>query len=162
MATYCAWCGDYCGQRYYYVANGTKMGWFCSNRCISECPYGCGTPQGADCFITTAVCDILGKADDCDELTTLRDFRDSYMLTNRTRSGLVDLYYETAPSIAQRMLESGTRDEEAARLYNAHIRPAVDAIKAGHNEEGMRIYTEMMASFGVKSRWQCTAVNKDS
>ena len=31
------------------------------------------------CFLTTAVCEYLGKADDCEELTTLRDYRDQWL-----------------------------------------------------------------------------------
>ena len=32
------------------------------------------------CFITTAVCQELGKPDDCEELTAFRAFRDGYLL----------------------------------------------------------------------------------
>jgi hypothetical protein len=44
------------------------------------------------CFITTAVCHILGQPDDCQILNTLRRFRDEKLLTNNY-AFLVDDYY---------------------------------------------------------------------
>lgn len=150
MADYCAWCGDYCGQRLYYTMDGVKMGWFCSSRCVAECPYGCGHNQGADCFITTAICDILGKADDCVELETLRGFRDTYMMEDDQRRALVDLYYEEAPAIAQTLRESPDKNAKAEALLRDFITPAVKAVEAEQREDAMAIYTAMMSHFGVK------------
>ena len=43
------------------------------------------------CFLTTAVCEYLGKADDCEELTTLRAYRDEWLAK---QSGGVELIEE--------------------------------------------------------------------
>jgi hypothetical protein len=147
---HCSWCGGYCNSTWWRMEDGYKMGHFCSRRCTDTASHGVGTIlESPACFITTAICDILGKADDCDELQTLRQFRNTYMLSDTERRGLVDLYYETAPAIAKRMRENDDRHQEATSLYDEHIAPAVDAIKAGRDEEGMRIYSAMMARYGV-------------
>ena len=36
--------------------------------------------RGIFCYITTAVCRSMDKADNCYELTTLREYRDGYLL----------------------------------------------------------------------------------
>lgn len=41
------------------------------------------------CYITTAVCDGLGKPDDCYELTLLRDYRDNYLVKSEEGASLV-------------------------------------------------------------------------
>jgi hypothetical protein len=63
---------------------GTIWGWICS----------C-------CFLTTAVCSKDGRGDDCEELRTLRRFRDEYLLGSGdpSRKKDVDDYYRMAPGI---------------------------------------------------------------
>lgn len=53
------------------------------------------------CYITTAVCKSLGKADDCYELETLRNYRDQYLMEERHGVELVKEYYNTAPTIVK-------------------------------------------------------------
>lgn len=51
------------------------------------------------CFITTAVCEFEGKADDCEELQAFRSFRDGYLSAQPDGSALIDEYYRIAPLI---------------------------------------------------------------
>ena len=51
------------------------------------------------CFLTTACCQHKGLADGCDELQTLRAFRDSYMRPREDLRGLVQEYCRVAPDI---------------------------------------------------------------
>lgn len=101
------------------------------------------------CFITTAVCSILGKSDDCFELETLRSFRDKYMMTEPNRRELVHKYYRTAPAISYRLETSEDKKEEANYLLNNFISPACAAIESNDNQKAMNIYTDMMSYFGV-------------
>lgn len=56
-----------------------------------------GLDQG--CYITTAICEASGKADDCYELTILRKFRDEWLAKQPDGMYLINEYYETAPQI---------------------------------------------------------------
>ena len=55
-----------------------------------------GEPSGGGCFIATAA---YGSYLDS-HVETLRDFRDSYMLTNPVGSSLISIYYKLSPPIA--------------------------------------------------------------
>ena len=55
-------------------------------------------PQPSNgCFLTTAACEHRGLADDCVELQTLRQLRDSWM--NKIFPEDIDAYYAIAPTI---------------------------------------------------------------
>lgn len=93
------------------------------------------------CFITTAICEQDGKADDCDELQTLRSFRDVYMLGNSDGIKLVREYYAKAPAI---VLAIKARPDAAwcfEHLKTRYLFPAIAAVKAGDNEQALKLYT---------------------
>jgi hypothetical protein len=56
-----------------------------------------GEPSGGGCFIATAA---YGSYLDSN-VQTLRDFRDSYMVTNPVGAKLVSLYYRLSPPLAE-------------------------------------------------------------
>lgn len=102
--------------------------------------------SGGGCFITTAVCKELQLADDCYELVTLRDFRDSYMLANAEGKELVEEYYATAPSIVAALGSSRDPNVRTAiyRDFNINfIKPAILAIEAKDYPAAQRIYTAL-------------------
>ena len=101
------------------------------------------------CFMTTAICHILGYEDNCDELEILRGYRDEYMLSSPELVSYVKAYYNSAPSIVKRMWENSNRVEEAKYLKTTFINPAVEAIKSGDNILALKIYEEMMNSYDV-------------
>jgi len=103
---------------------------------------GSSSDSSSGCFITTAVCRHKYKADDCDELTTLRTFRDTYMRSTDELRWYVDLYYRDAPGICKAI--NAMKDDQRNAIYAAFdedfIQPAVIAIKAGDNERAFNIY----------------------
>lgn len=64
---------------------------------------------GRGCFLTSACVNYLGKADDCEELTALRAFRDEYMGNTPEGKALVKEYYEVAPKIVEAIDASSDR-----------------------------------------------------
>jgi len=66
------------------------------------------------CYITTAICEASGKADDCYELTILRKFRDEWLAKQPDGMYLINEYYETAPQIVS--VINSLKDKE--RIYD--------------------------------------------
>lgn len=91
------------------------------------------------CFITTAVCTTLGLTDNCDELNTLRAFRDSYMTESAYRLTLLDEYDRIAPLIAAKMSPA-----VCAEVFERSIQPAVQAIRAGDYESAFGLYLTLV------------------
>lgn len=95
------------------------------------------------CFITTAVCTAQGMDDNCDELVTLRKFRDTWLTENYPEE--IQEYYEVAPPIVTAISSMGTAGARIwATVYKQYILPAVAAIEAGENEQAYEIYKDMV------------------
>ena len=93
------------------------------------------------CFITTATCEIMGKADDCEELQTLRGFRDTWMKQNYP--AYIDQYYAEAPTIVKVIKAHVLADELFRYLYHGYIEPAVKQVKEGKFEEAFKTYVSL-------------------
>ena len=107
------------------------------------------------CYITTAVCESLGKGDDCEELNTLRAFRDGYMLTSKDGEMMVEDYYETAPGIVNYINALDNSDDIYRGLYTDYIRPCIDMINDGRLNDCMEHYKKMVESFNVAESFVC-------
>ncbi len=108
-----------------------------------------GTSTGGDdgsCFLTTAVIQKRGEADDGRTLTALREFRDGYMLATPEGRRLVADYYWTAPGIVA-AIPRGHSDWE---WIAGRIDEAVEAIGAGEDERALSIYTGMVRRLADK------------
>lgn len=104
---------------------------------------------GGGCFITTAVCENRGEADDCPTLQTLRQFRDGFMQTDSNRKALVKLYYDIAPKIVERIKAREDASLYLDYLYRRFIIPACAAIDQGDDNDAFNIYCLML---GVAQR----------
>ena len=98
---------------------------------------------GTGCFLTSACVDYLGKADDCEELTLLRSFRDHYMRSTENGNALVDEYYEIAPTLVDKINASTEKDKYYSYIYSV-IEKCVDLIKQGKNQETLSEYKKMV------------------
>ncbi|MCP2729229.1 eCIS core domain-containing protein [Limnofasciculus baicalensis] len=95
------------------------------------------------CFLTTACVEYLGLSDDCEELTTLRRFRDTYLLSKSNGKDLVELYYEHSPKIVAAIHEQENKEEILKGLYRI-IKQCVDSIQQGDNEWAYQTYCKMV------------------
>jgi hypothetical protein len=100
-------------------------------------------PAAGQCFLTTACCEIVGLADDCFELASLRRFRDSAMLPDASGRHDVARYYERAPAILAEMRRRG----ETGRLRGLYFRtilPCAILARLGFARPTRLLYTRMM------------------
>lgn len=95
----------------------------------------------ANCFITTAICQYMGKDDNCEELQTLRAYRDGWMKENRPAD--INTYYAEAPALIEKLQASTGARSFFAGLYHSHILPALIYISEGNDEAAYLTYKEM-------------------
>jgi len=102
------------------------------------------------CYITTAVCEQTGRGDDCYELNLLRDYRDHYLGSLENGKEMIAGYYDVAPSIVKHI---NRRDDSAqiyAGIWQEHIRPCIELIERGENEQCARRYMDMVSELKEK------------
>lgn len=96
------------------------------------------------CYITTAVCESLGKTDDCYELTLLRNYRDHFLMSQTDGADLIHRYYDVAPTIVRRM----ARDQDCLVIYrkiwNEYLYPCIQMIENNKPDVCLVLYTRMM------------------
>lgn len=103
-----------------------------------------GDNKKGGCFLTTAVCEVLGKSDNCYELETLRNFRDEVLLKDPELASLVYLYYKKSPSIAEKILLHTDNTHFAQSLLDFHITPVINSINLHKKYEAVHLYNEMI------------------
>ena len=123
---------DYCLKKDDYVDSTTSK---------EYCRYdgkGCPIKEGSSsggCYLTTACVEHKGLADDCVELSTLREFRDSYMKEIPTGEKEVQEYYETAPEIVDAINRSNDAECVYEAIYSDIIEPCVKLIQEGKKKK---------------------------
>ncbi|MBQ9082167.1 MAG: zinc-ribbon domain containing protein [Clostridia bacterium] len=113
------------------------------------------TPEKKDgtiCFITTAVCEYMGKPDNCAELQTLRRFRDEWLAFQPGGQALIERYYEIAPGIVRRLKSSPLYAYYCEALWQEYLRPCLDMIDRGEPEACQAHYTAMVERFDALLR----------
>ena len=96
------------------------------------------------CFITTAVCQELGKPDDCEELTAFRAFRDGYLRSQPDGEALIREYYNIAPGIVTCINTCSDRHASYARIREEFLAPCYQDLLAGRNESCKARYVRMV------------------
>ena len=105
---------------------------------------------GRGCFITTAVCDSFGKADDCYELTAFRNFRDKWLALQADGKNLIAEYYEVAPKIVEKINSLSNSAEIYKNIWRDYLSACLKSIEVGNNENCKKIYVEMVNTLKEK------------
>lgn len=96
------------------------------------------------CYITTAVCETMGKPDDCYELTLLRGYRDTYLKQQPDGEEMVKWYYDVAPTIVKRIGKTPDPKQVYAGLWERYIQPCISLIEQGEQEACRELYLKMV------------------
>lgn len=107
---------------------------------------GGGFKKSIFCYITTAVCDTLGKADDCYELTLLRNYRDQYLAKTEDGKALIKEYYEIAPRLVLSIDTYDSCNSIYSDLYSEYILPCIKDIENEKLEDCKEKYVHMVRS----------------
>ena len=105
------------------------------------------------CFITSAVCKILKKSDDCVELTAFRNFRDTFMQETAEMQIEVKEYYNIAPKICNAIdcLGKELTLKEYTQIWEHSLYPAFMALEIGDKQKAYNIYKNMV--LGLKKQY---------
>lgn len=96
------------------------------------------------CYVTTAVCQSLHMGENCETLNLIKDFRDHYLALTPDGLDLIDEYYDIAPTIVKRINKESDSEAKYIWLYQNYIKPCVDFIKMGAQEECKSTYCDMV------------------
>lgn len=101
--------------------------------------------KGSDsaCFLTTACVSFKGLADDCEELTKLRSFRDTYLAKTPCGKALIDEYYKIAPDIVIKIDDSSEKETIYQYIYQK-IQECVQLIDKRKYDEVVNVYKDMV------------------
>ncbi len=102
---------------------------------------------GGICFLTTAIVERRGEADDGPTLTALRNFRDGWMAARPEGPALIAEYYETAP----RIVSAIPRDHRDWAWIGERIDRAIAELSAGRPEDAFETYCGMVRT--LRDRW---------
>jgi len=119
----CNDCASYDAERTNY------RGWgYCTERCQyyppsdRACNKFRNNPEyTSSCFLTTAICDIFGYADNCFGLETLRNFRDTILVNDSKYYGLLAEYEVVGPIISERMYNDSHKNEVADYYFENYL-----------------------------------------
>jgi len=96
--------------------------------------------SSSGCYLTTACVVSRGLPDDCDELQTLRAFRDSYLVALPNGREEIEQYYQMAPGIVSNIDKQSNREEIWNQVYTDLVKPCVRMIHAQENEPAHQLY----------------------
>lgn len=99
------------------------------------------------CYFTTACVTYKGLPDDCEELTVLRHFRDTYLINKPNGKDLIAMYYYKAPYILANIHKKKEEEDMILESIYVIVRECVDAILNGDNEFAFRTYCDMVVKF---------------
>lgn len=95
------------------------------------------------CYITTAMCNILGYKDDNYYLNTLRNFRDKTLKKDHKYIHLLLMYDVYGPLIANNLKKDPNNKYIATSLFKEYITKAVTAIENEKKGDAVNIYIAM-------------------
>jgi len=136
--------GYYCKKDDKYLDKGT-VNTYCDNSLnYRNCPSNTTSYSSViDCYLTTAMCNILGYEDDCEVLETLRSFRDNYMKKKPECLPLLEDYSTVGPIIASKLDTDEDRVLKANIMLYFFIEPAINCIKNNDYDSAIEIYKNM-------------------
>lgn len=98
------------------------------------------------CFVTTAVCTGLNKPQDCHEVMLMKQYRDTYLSSQPGGNGLIEEYYDIAPTIVKRIEKEESPQRVYQMLWERYISPCVHMVEEGKLQECRELYEKMVDS----------------
>lgn len=102
------------------------------------------TSDVPECFLTSATVFHKGLADDCKELKTLRNLRETVMKPDPEFSRLISEYEIIAPKMLININAASNKDEILESIYTNLVLPSVLLVENGKNIEAIEHYRDFV------------------
>jgi len=112
---------------------------------VRECRAYESTSSSSGCFLTEACCRFRNLPDDCEELSTLRTFRDTVLLQSNWGNDLVQQYYKIAPKLVTLIDQQSDCAEIYDSIYN-EINTVIAHIHNNETESAILSYLNMICT----------------
>ena len=116
---------------------------FCDVKDLEKKSNSVKKPRKSKCYLTTACIEYRGLADDCHELTTLRAFRDDYLLQRPHGAALIEDYYLQAPRLVNAISESQRASQIWQDIYEV-LSFSVELVMCGQPAHAEAAYRTMV------------------
>ena len=107
--------------------------------------------KSSGCFITTAVCQMFHKPDDCYELTMFRHFRDTWLINQPDGKALIAEYYAVAPAIVNCINQTPYSSDIYQQIWQMYLKPCLKHLEQRENEACKDHYIDMVKT--LKARY---------
>lgn len=149
--------GDYwCNKKNCSVDNDTYYR-YCRDYSYDECPIY-KHQESSGCFITTIICNLLGKKDDDKILQSLREFRDNILQKNEKYYDILKEYDVIGPIIADCIVNEKDNEQIVKDTYHKSIIPIYYLIYHQKYEEAIQRYQLMtrllIDYYGLNEQYQ--------
>ena len=96
------------------------------------------------CYITTAACSQLGKADNCYELTVFREYRNKILAHEVDGEKIINEYYRTAPRIVDNINKQKNCEEIYQKIWNEFLSPCLIFLENMEYAKCKELYMQMV------------------
>lgn len=107
---------------------------------------------GSGCYLTTVVVECLGFDDKCEQLQTLRKFRDQTMKNDLAYSNILAEYDIVGPIIAKHISHDPQKMVLAKDLLKNYVEPVCEFVRSGNHEAAVELYKTMVVK--LKERYK--------
>lgn len=99
--------------------------------------------NNSGCFITTVVCNILGKKDNDELLHNFRSFRDNVLQKDKKYEEILKSYDTVGPVVGDAICNDKEKNKMAKAIYNSFLMPINKLIKQEKYDEACERYYVM-------------------
>lgn len=137
-------CGN-CVNSEYYKSSGRDIKIYCSYyKAYYYASDSCNHYRGA--YVTTAVCNVLGKHEYQGTLAKIRELRTNVMEKDPNCKKLLDRYDEVGPIIGKRLMDDYSKNKDnslAKSLFDYYIEPTTKMYDEGNYTGAIEKYSAM-------------------
>lgn len=116
---------------------------YCKNYNYNQCSIYKSKNPSSGCFITTVVCEILHKKDNCELLSNLRNFRDNVLQKDEKYYEYLQDYDNIGPIIADKLRRDKDRENVAKVIYNNGLLPINESLNNNEYDKACEKYYVM-------------------
>lgn len=125
---------------------------------VSLDSYTCGYFK-PNFYVMTAYCDINKLPYECNAMTTLIGFRDTYMMNNEEGKEFLREYEDIGPILAVKLISDMYRTDIVDEMEEKYINPTIEFINEERCEDAQATYIEMIEM--LKTRYGYAPIKGD-